>query len=366
MNCHPEPSALVDRRRPRTIAQEFQRLLEDGVPLRSTGEAREDPESLLAGGYLPRFRLELFDTVIYLTEVRQNPAIRYFVAYLLQGKGAKRALYPRIFYKDVSLVWRVASHMIASDREFWIGKGDVRIIRQGDHETVHSLESTTDLPYEMQDALERLNRSAGRVQEDENALYLVLRNAPDERVEPYADFCAPRNRARNRGERIHGGRRVARFTRAGDPTSLSFARGFEPDLVDGVFEIGHLNSKLYGGALARYRILSTNGKIQYMFFAGPRHIWIVPPQALTTELSSYGVRVVDVEADEDLFVPGYEYHYMDPDLDPPAIVSQIPAGFAGATHPFDPDRADASKWLNRLSIVREFRRRFLQAGRSRV
>ena len=47
--------------------------------------------------------------------------------------------------------------------------------------------------------------------------------------------------------------------------------------------------------------------------AGPRHAWIIPPQATTTELSTYGVRTVDVEADEDVFVPGFEYHFMDGD-----------------------------------------------------
>ncbi|MDH3628929.1 MAG: hypothetical protein OEV00_00745 [Acidobacteriota bacterium] len=353
----PEPDARLDPRLPRAIRTEFLRLLEAGVPLRSAGEARQDPDSLLDGGYLPRHRLSLFGTTVYLTAARQNPAIRFFVAYLLHGSGKSRALYPRILYKDVSLVWRVASHMIASDREFWIGKGDVRVIRRGDHETVHSLEATTDLPYEMQDALERLNRDAGKVSQDEESLYLILKNAPDDRVEPYADFSTPRRRATERYGRINGGRRVARFTRPRDPSSLKFADGYEPDLKDGIFSISHLNSRLYGGALARYRILSTNRMIQYLFIAGPRHVWIVPPQTMSRELSSYGVRLLDVEADEDLFVPGFEYHYLDHDTDPPTPFSQIPEGFAGPTHPSDADRADASRWLNRIPVIRKFRRR---------
>jgi len=58
--------------------------------------------------------------------------------------------------------------------------------------------------------------------------------------------------------------------------------------------------------------------------------------------------------------PGYEYHYLDDEQDPPEIFSQIPDGFAGATHPRDDTRADASRWLDRLPVIREFRRRLLE------
>ena len=57
----------------------------------------------------------------------------------------------------------------------------------------------------------------------------------------------------------------------------------------------------------------------------------VPPQALTTELSSFGVRTIDVEAADDLCVPAMEYHYLDDWEDPPVLYSQIPAGFAGGS-----------------------------------
>lgn len=347
------PSACVDPLAPRTVAAEVRALLRDGVRLKVDGDGRDRPDALLrrAG---PRYRVPLFDVVFYLSEVRQNPAIRFFVAYVLHGTGRRRSLFARIFYKDVSLVWRVASHMIASDAEFWIGKGDVRIEDDGDEETVHSLEETTDLPYELQDALETLNQSATAVREDERSVFEVLRHAPDGRVEPYADFVRPRRAAVERGDVVNGGRRVARFTRPGDPTSLVFARGFEPDL-DAVVEVFTMRSKLYGGRLRRHRVLSRNRRIQYLFFEAPRHVWIVPPQALSTELSSYGVRVVDVAADEDLFVPGYEYHYPDPD-EASGWFSQIPEGYAGESHPKDPDRADASAWLDRLPVVEAFRR----------
>ena len=65
--------------------------------------------------------------------------------------------------------------------------------------------------------------------------------------------------------------------------------------------------------------------------AGPHQVWIIPPQATTRQLSSFGLRTVDVIADDDLFVPGYEYHYLDVTVDPPEFYSQIPKGFAGKT-----------------------------------
>ena len=125
--------------------------------------------------------------------------------------------------------------------------------------------------------------------------------------------------------------------------------------------MGGFSSKIYGGPVERFRILSRNRIIQYLFFAGPRQVWIVPPQATTTQLSSFGVRTIDVEADEDLFVPGYEYHFEDDSVDPPVPYSQIPPGFAGPASEIDPARADASPWLDRLPVVQEFRRKVLKA-----
>jgi len=110
--------------------------------------------------------------------------------------------------------------------------------------------------------------------------------------------------------------------------------------------------------------------VQYLFFAGPRQVWLAPPQATTTELSSYGVRTHDVLVPEDLCVPGYEYHYLDCNEDPPLLVSQIPPGFVGAPSARDPSRSDASPWLERLPVIRAFRRevlgrrRTLRSGRS--
>ncbi len=346
---------------PRRVGAEFRKLIEQGAKIVPAGEARHDPAGLVRR-YAPKYKLELFDTLFYLTSVRQNPALRFFVAYVVQPIPGTRRLriHPRIFYKDVSLVWRAASHVVASDDEFWIGKGDVTTRIEDGHEIVASDESTTDLPLEIQSALESLNRLPGFVRTDEAAIFLVLRAAAHARIHPYRDFSDPRKKARaERSNLINRGRSIARFTRRNDPTSLKIVAGFEPDFARGIVDVGELTSAMYGGRLRRFRILSTNRKVQYMFFAGPEHDWIVPPQATTTQLSSFGVRTIDVVADEDLFVPGYEYHYLDDEEDPPVHFSQIPDGFAGKTNHHDDSRADASMWLDRLPIIAEFRKKAL-------
>ncbi len=344
--------------RPAQVAREFRSLLRAGAKLLPAGEARRRPLQLLSRGYTPKYKIELFDTCFYLTDVRQDAYIRYFVAYVVQGGERRREIHPRIFYKDVSLQWRAASHFIRSDGENWIGKGGVQRVVAGGYETLTSAEETTDLPLEMQSALETLIRRVRKVRTDAKGVALVLRRAPKDRIEAYRDFTEPRRRAQaDRRNLIHGGRSIARFARKLDPTSLRFVPGYEPDFEAGILEHAASESRLYGGAVDRYRILSRNREIQYLFLASPGHAWIIPPQATTTELTSYGVRTIDVRADDDLFVPGYEYHYIDDDEDPPVLVSQIPQGFVGATSELDASRADASAWLDPIPVIAEFRRR---------
>ncbi|MGI9625654.1 MAG: hypothetical protein ACR2QM_02360, partial [Longimicrobiales bacterium] len=142
-----------------------------------------------------------------------------------------------------------------------------------------------------------------------------------------------------------------------DPESLRFTKGFEPNLRSGLVGRTVTHSAFFGGQLEKYRVLSTNRQIQYMFFASPSHVWLNPPQALTEELSTYGVRVVDVRAPDDLFVPGYEYHEASEDGD--ITHSQIPDGYVGAPHPDDPHRSDASQWLEALPVIQDFRKTLL-------
>jgi hypothetical protein len=341
---------------PRRVERDFHRRLEEGATLCSAGSTRARPKRLLDYGYVPRFRVDLFDTTFYLSRVRQNEDVRFFVGYVAQpARRGNARIHARLFYKDVSLIWRAASHFVRSDSENWIGKGDIRAIRVKGEEIEVSDESTTDLPFELQDAFESLSAAARRVRYDIDAIPRVLRRAPDDRFEAYADFIGPRRRAQSDPRNlVNGGRPVARFTRAGEPDTLRFAAGFEPDFRRGLLEESTSKSSLYGGRLRRFRILSANERIQYLFFAGPHHVWIIPPQATTTELSSYGVRTIDVAADDDLSVPGWEYDGgADSGL---AGVDQIPAGYAGEPNPRDPSRSDASLWLDNLPVIREFRR----------
>jgi hypothetical protein len=342
---------------PAQVAREFRALVDGGATLRVGGEARRNPARLLQLGYTPKHKIVLFDTSFYLTNMRQTPEIRFLVSWVVQARGRRIEVHPCIFYKDVSLVWRSASHFVWSNGEIWIGKGDVRQVVEDGEDVLYSDEATTDLPLEVQTAMETLCRAVRNGRPDDRAVALLLRRAPAGRIEPYRDFSEPRRRAAaNRRNLVNGGRPVARFTRRHDPSSLRFTPGYEPDFRGGILETSASTSRLYGGALRRFRILSRNRVVQYQFVAGPRHAWIIPPQATTTELSSYGVRTIDVAVDDDLCVPGYEYHFLEDPEDPSSLFTQIPPGFAGPPNPHDETRCDASPWLDRLPVIREFRR----------
>jgi len=225
---------------------------------------------------------------------------------------------------------------------------------------VASNESTTDIPIEMQTALESLIKNAKPSRGGLSVLDLVVRKPKGDRLRPYRDFVVPREKAQsNPRNLINRGRSIARFTRRNDPTSLKVTKGFEPDFKNGIVERSRSRSGLYGGVLRRFRILSVNRQVQYYFFAGKKHVWLMPPQAITTDFSNYGVRTVDVVADDDLCIPGYEYHHYEDTPDGPELYSQIPSGFAGETCPYDEDKADASPWLDRIPMIRAFRRQVL-------
>lgn len=361
------PSVSAADLSPRQVKREFLARLDAGAKILPSGSTRSRPRRLLSLGYVPRFVIELFGVTYYLTDVRQNEDIRFFVAYVILP-SAERRIYPRIFYKDISLVWRSASHYVRSENENWIGKGDVTVIVRDGIEMVESAEETTDLPLEIQTALETLSGHAKNIQYDNDAVARILRRGPDDRVEPYSDFMNPRLRAQaDPRNLIHRGRPIARFSRKNDPTSLRFVKGFEPDFDDGILERSASKSKIYHGRLRRFRIASTNRKVQYLFFAGRRQVWIGALQATTTELSSFGLRTIDVAAPEELLLPGYEYHFLDEAEDPPEFISQIPPGFAGPSSKIDPVRADTSGWLDHVPVIQAFRRRVLgrrQAARS--
>jgi hypothetical protein len=345
------------------IAREFRGLLERGVQIRPSGTARADPARLLPA-YLPKHAIRLFDTTYYLTDLREDRSwegtLRFFVAWVLPTSDSRR-VYPRLFSKDYSLVWRAPSHFIRSEHENWMGKGDVRWVLDADgEEMLATFEETTNLPLEIQGALDELTRLAPRPCNDLRAVGRLLRHAPDHRLEPYEDFAAPRRRARaNLRNLIRRGRDVAWFARKNDPSSLRFAQGYQPDLARGVVEVSRSRSRFYGGAIRKFRILSRMGRIQYQFVAAPRHVWIIPPQALTSEITPFGVRSIDVHAAEELCVPGYEYCYVDESTRPPTLHSQIPTGYAGAPSGLDPARLDASAWIERLPVIREFRTKVL-------
>lgn len=349
------PSPLSERE----VTKRFRTLARAGQALRPAGEARGAPEKLLKAPFVPRHAVSLFQTCYFLTDFYYIEDLNFFVGYVFQNSqpASRRHLYPRIFYKDSSLIWRVASHIIDSPEEQWIGKGDVILEEDATGSWLSSDESSTNLPYEIQSAFDAVSRRSSP-RKIATALGLVLRNAPPGRIQPYADFSLPRRRAAQ-SHRINGGRRIARLTRKDDPDSLRFAKGFEPDFDNGLLETGTSRSNLYGGEIFKHRVRSSNGVVQYQFVESPTHLWINPPQAFDTGITSYGVRALHVPADENIFIPGFEFHFIDEREDPPELFSQIPAGWAGAQSSVDPFRADASRWINALPVIREFRRKVI-------
>ena len=339
----------------RQVRTRFLQLLESGYGLRFDGAPQADPRAILRSGYTPKYSIELFGTRFFACKLRDVDGIKVIPAYVIPAPGepGSQKIFARAFYKDSSLVWRAASHYINQEGDRWIGKGAVKWVSKRGERGWFSAEETTNLPFELQAALDSVGRSHSRRGSDHKVLSLFLRNAPAGRVEPYQDFTGPRQRAMaNAQDRINGGRPVAWFEDDHDPRSLRFAQGFAPDFAQ-VIDLSEAKSRMYGGRIQKIRIASGNGLIQYLFVVAPKHIWIVHAQSLTMQLSSFGLRTVDVIADEELFIPGYEFydHSGNGEAD-----DQIPAGFAGAICPGDPDRADASPWNDLLPIVRAIRR----------
>lgn len=333
--------------------REILERLAAGGRLRSAGTARHMEPGEVLRRYAPTHAVDLFGWRFLIGRMRADDGLGYTVTFVTRAQPrarSERDVFPRIVYKDSSLVWRVASHFVHDEEEYWIGKGAVRERRVGGHLIEETAEETTNLPFELQRAMDEISRRAKAVR-DTRGVARFLQEGPSGRIRPYADFTRPRERA-GAVRAVNGGRRVARFTRPGDPTSLTFARGFEPDLGRGVIERWEVESRFFGGTLGKVRVPSVNRRIQYLFFASPTHTWLAPPQALTAELSTFGVRLADVVVDDDLTIPGFEYH--------DEGESQIPAGFAGAPHPDDPHRADAGPWLRAIPVIREFQRKHAQ------
>lgn len=354
MARHPRPTpptALVTGVAPEALSsaevrREFRARLAAGATLvvPPTGAARR--RRLLLARHAPRHVVRLFGTSFYLGDALYDDHIGFLIGYLALADQPRR-LFARAFYKDSSLLWRVASHVERHDGSLWIGKGDTRVEERDGWEYLVSAEETANLPLELQAAFDEVSRRRKR-RRDDHAIELVARRAPRGRLRPFADFTGPRARAARLWQ-PNGGRPVARFRRADDPRSLDFARGCEPDFARGVLERSTTRSAYFGGPVLKLRVLSRDRRLQYLFLASPTHVWLAPPQPLTTELTSFGVRAHTALAPDELSVPGYEYHS--------AAESQIPRGFAGPYHPADPDRADARPWLEELPVVREFRRR---------
>lgn len=175
----------------RQVLAQFRGLITSGIPLLPAGRAKRDPSIPLTSRYLPKHAVTLLNVTYYLTDFYHIEDLNFFVAHVFtHGRTTytrRKAIYPRIFYKDSSLLWRVASHIIDTPQEQWIGKGDLVIEHLPDGDFVASVESSTNLPYEAQSAFDEISRRTTSRFEP-RALGLILRNAPTGRMAPYADF----------------------------------------------------------------------------------------------------------------------------------------------------------------------------------
>ena len=132
---------------------------------------------------------------------------------------------------------------------------------QDGEEILATFEETTNLPLEIQGALDELTRVAPRARAATSVRWAgCCATRPDHRLEPYEDFAGPRTASacEPAQSRSVGGRDVAWFARRNDPESLRFAQGFEPDFARGVVEVSRSYSRFYGGAIRKFRILSRN------------------------------------------------------------------------------------------------------------
>ena len=345
------------------VGLEFKRLLANGYRLETKGQAKNRAPDYLSRTRPPKHSVDLFGIRYFLSDIRREAGFRFFIAYLVMPQVGihRKRIYPRIFYKDSSLIWRSASHLIKTNNEHWVGKGDLKPVVEDGNINYYSAEETTNLPYEIDAALDIISRSSPEVIVDKIAQEMVLRNAPEDRVEPYSDFTLPRTKAmKNPDYSINDSHKIAWFAKPSDPGSLSFAPGFKPDFKHGLIDTSESRSKMYGGLITKYRIASKNRQVQYLFITGKTQAWIIHPQPLDNLLISYGVRAVDANIDDDLGIPGFEFHYLEHENEPDSLYSQIPKGFVGPASEADPDRASASPWIEKLSVMKDFRKHLKQ------
>ena len=322
------------------------------MKLAPVGAASAQPELLLKGRRAPRFRITFLNATLYLSHFAHDD-LNFFIAFVCLA--GKRKISPRIFYKDSSLVWRVASHVVRTSDENWIGKGDVKWVQRPDGEYLETLEETTNLPFEIQGALDSATRRGFKPLRDREAVELVLRAGSSNRIRPFSDFSRPRELAAAE-YKLNGERSVCRLARKNDPSSLVFTKGFAPDFKGGHLGYSLSSSRLYGGRIEKHRVLSENRRVQFQFVASPTHAWMNPPQTLTPEIMSFGVRTTHVAAIDEAFVPGFEFHFEDATVDPPVLHTQIPSGFVGEPSEVDSARSDASPWNELLPMIKGFRR----------
>ena len=252
------PGVQPDPRDPRALATEFRAALADGVRLRPSGEAKQDPtpaaNSPLRGAlsHRPLPGSNLSDRVPLRRQPEFHGRVRRTVGVLRSRRRVRTTRGSST--KDSSLVWRVATHFVRSEDDNWIGKGDTKwelirrrrvlVQRGGDREPAFSRcrkRSTS---------LAGAARSHGGITTRSRSSCSA---ATEIASNPFAEFVTPRRRAAER-YRIHGGKPIARFHSQGRSQHAALREGLRTGLpTRGWWTQSSSHSKLYGGPVTKFR-----------------------------------------------------------------------------------------------------------------
>lgn len=274
-----------------------------------------------------------------LFDIGGRPAcICYFYRPADNGNGHE--LYVRAFYKSNShAIWKVDSHRVhikpSDDKELdearkgWFGKG----INQ---------ESVT-LPSEIQSSMNEIisahyGQNLAQNKKLNNSFYRVVLKESTRRP--------PKEFTRSMVYEPEISKRFAHFKKPNDPESLEIYAGYGPELDKPPLEKYSEYNEHYRGIVDSYVINSKNGALHYIFnVSKKRKVWISAVQSSSALLTRFGVKREKIKVPTGLMVQAQEY------------LDEIPKGFAGKrVHSV---YYDASAWVDKLPINKEFREKVL-------
>ncbi|MDP3703201.1 MAG: cysteine peptidase family C39 domain-containing protein, partial [Candidatus Omnitrophota bacterium] len=309
----------------------FDKQIASGVPLRIYGDASFNELDKVGLG--PKHQVQFGQDHFYISDAFIDAGGRTaFLAYLLHRDSTtgQPVIFVNAYYKSNSQnVWRAASHHAGP----WIGKGFG--------------EAGQMLPMELQSTFEHIvasQRASQGVYEKPGRFFDVL--GFDVQGPMVSMVVGGPNRVV-----------IAELNHAGQTNPalanhhINFRPGYEPDFHRGVVEHFQADNPVYS-KVTSYVILSANRQVQYLFNVdGAGRVWVGGVQGTSETLIRQGVRRDNLQyvVPEELLTPAFEY------------LKQMPTGYLEArnVHPRNLQYADASAFLNKISVIQEFRRHVL-------